>query len=860
MKNPWLKFAAVFAIILTVWTVGGFLLHRFVVQQNNATQLEETAQDLMRRAEKAVDFAVIAATELLVSGQTQCSPETRSVLRRLVVATGNSTDVFLVTSSGSCSGIDDLGITLPSEDERAGWSVARNAKYRIGKIDLGHTMLIGVSWGLGTDLEVVSVMNPDAFLFDALPNDLRNQGRIDLFLGDAIAASFLGDATRTLQSGNWAVFEAIGDRYPIGITMRIDTGDLAKWHAAISPGAILAWTAFGIIAACGAAATAIRNYNHALADVIRALKDKEISAYFQPIVDIESNRVIGCEALARWTKRSGETIPPGRFIPLIEDFDLNDDLLSIMVEQAARGLGGAFEQDASFYVSFNATPVQLSRPDFTDFMIELAHKNTIAPSQMCIEITERQIIASPDATAKTTAKLTAAGFRVAIDDAGTGHNGLAAIQQLDVDTIKIDKFFVDHIDDDPRSRVMVDMFVSVAARYGMKTVAEGVETAQQLNALRAARVRAMQGFLHSKPLPAEQFMIALTTTWKEDGQPNRSRQDPTAEAPANASDPEAETARLEALYRYQIIDSDDEEAFDRITRIAKDALGVKMTAIALIDQDRHWFKSIAGATRADLARRHDLCTQTVLDPEPTIVPDTFDDPLFRDDMQAQDAPDIRAYLGVPVQTSDGHRIGAVCCMDPQPRGFEDHEVALIKDLAAITMEQIEMRACAFFDALTTARARRSFWAEAETNLKLAHLQSRPFCALMLDIDHFKQINDAFGHKVGDEVLRGLGQRLNALLGENHVFGRMGGEEFAIAASGTDLSQMTALGEMLCAAIQDTAFQTSRGPILVTVSIGTAAADKMTLDLDDLIEQANWALYQAKDRGRNRVVAAPPRAA
>ncbi|MEM9707464.1 MAG: EAL domain-containing protein [Pseudomonadota bacterium] len=816
-----------------------------------------------------MDFVVIAATELLISGQTDCSIASQQVLRQSIVVTGKSIQAFLVTPNGACRAFEESPIDLPSEVDRAQWSQATNPNFRFGIVGSDQSQYLGISWGFGTELELVSFINPEAVVFDTLPAELRDRGRIDLAIDGEFVGAFLGDAAADIEGGDWGVFVTDDARYPISVALRVDRDDLDQWHANIPPGLIIIWSGVGFLFSCGLAYAVVSRHDQVLADVVRALTHQQMTAHFQPLFETGSLKVVGCEALARWTKPDGEIVSPGRFIPLIEEHGLADDLLSIMMEHAAKALRPIIEAEDDFYVSFNVTPDQLSQEGFAAAMIALSRKHLMPPQQVCIEITERQIMSSVETAAEETAALSAAGFRIAIDDAGTGHNGLASMQRLSANTIKIDKFFVDHIEDDPRSRVMVDMFVSVAARYGMQTVAEGVETSAQLATLRSADVSHVQGFLLSKPLPADEFVERFKSGWIHGEKPEASagRVDlpdlsrryqvngPFESEPGdNVQDADdAEVQRLAALYRYQILDTEEEEAFDRITRIIRNALDSTMAAIALIDAERRWFKSVAGGKRGELPREESFCNLTIKSPMPTVVPDAHQDPRFQDNILVTGPPYVRAYIGVPLQMSDGHRIGSVCCVDTHPREFSEKEVQLVKDLTSIVIEQIEMRSIALFDEMTGARSRQSFNTEAKIQLATSRIHRRPFSVMMLDIDHFKQVNDGYGHKVGDEVLAELGDRVSQLLPERYLFGRLGGEEFAIAMPGTEISSASALAERLRKIIEINPFATSRGAVPVTLSIGIARQVSPDDSLDQILEQADWALYQAKGRGRNRIV-------
>ncbi|MEM6577162.1 MAG: EAL domain-containing protein [Pseudomonadota bacterium] len=867
MLSVRVRFWLIFAVALLLWGAGGHQLHRFLTHQSNLRHLEETADLLVQRVERSVDFVVIASTELLMAGHVRCSDEAVSVLRKLVLGTGTVADIFMVADGQVCSSFGGLSAALPGEEIRSGWTDARNPNYRLGAITTDGRTMLGVSWGFGTELELVSAINADSMLFDMLAEDLRDAGSIALRNMGNVIARYPETLSAQPNGDHWMTFISGGDRYPIEIEIAVNPDALGNWHQSLSRPLAVFWVVLGMLGAAALSHLLIRRHDHAYDEVLTAIKTRQIKPFFQPIVDARSNSVIGCEALARWIKPTGEVTAPGRFIPLIEDRDLNGKLMESMFAQTCAVLGGYLSENPEFYVSFNVTPRQLIRKDFVKDLTRMVEAGGFLANQLCLEITERQLLASPEAAADTTRQLRRQGFRLAIDDAGTGHNGLAALQKLEVGAVKIDKYFIDHIDDDPRSRVMVDMLVSVARRYQMTTIAEGVETDNQLAVLRATGVHAFQGYLFSKPLPGEKFVAALVGEWQEDAhQPEPAQADgaPVASemiSSSGSADPnEDEAARLEALYRLQILDTEEEEVFDRIPRMIRQALNVPMAAIALIDEDRRWFKSVAGGQRGQLARRHSFCNKTIQSADPTIVRDTLQDEGFRDNILVKDAPYIRAYLGVPLVTNEGYRIGSVCCVDKRPRGFSADEIQLVKDMSLIVMEQMEMRTLALFDPLTSARTRRGFCSEAKHQLELARLTGHDFALAMLDIDHFKSVNDRFGHGAGDEILRAVGHRISEALPPDAFFGRMGGEEFAVALPNASRPEALRLAEDLRRMIDTPPFETKWGALHVTISVGIAQANGLTNGLEELLEQADWALYEAKGKGRNRVVTCADRVA
>jgi EAL domain-containing protein (putative c-di-GMP-specific phosphodiesterase class I) len=167
------------------------------------------------------------------------------------------------------------------------------------------------------------------------------------------------------------------------------------------------------------------------------------------------------------------------------------------------------KSDKQFTVALNIAPSHFVSPGFVEQLRALAADARVSTRQIVVEITERYELPDLDRASAVIDELQEHAFKVAIDDAGIGHSGLSYIQKLGVDVIKIDKFFIDSIGKDYSADVVVKMLVRLARELGMGTVAEGVETEQQVEVLRAAGVDEAQGFALAPPMPADQFFEFL---------------------------------------------------------------------------------------------------------------------------------------------------------------------------------------------------------------------------------------------------------------------------------------------------------------------------------------------------------------
>ena len=317
-----------------------------------------------------------------------------------------------------------------------------------------------------------------------------------------------------------------------------------------------------------------------------------------------------------------------------------------------------------------------------------------------------------------------------------------------------------------------------------------------------------------------------------------------------------EPARLAALQRYDVLDTPREAPFERITGLVRAVLAVPISTLSLIDSDRQWYKSCVGMDSIDLPREFSFCTHTIKAREPLFIPNTLEDPRFAKYPSVTGEPFIRSYLGVPLSSPDGYNLGALCALDLKPRDFSPGQVEVLKSFAALAVDELELRRIAQIDSLTGAATRRSFLLEMEKTISKFIRREQPAALLTMDIDHFKRVNDTFGHPAGDTVLRTVSSRLQTILRKEDLLGRLGGEEFGILLPDTELHQAVQVAEKLRCALQDSPIVLNE-PLRVTASFGIAALEADRISPELWLSRADQALYSAKRSGRNKCCAAAP---
>jgi EAL domain-containing protein (putative c-di-GMP-specific phosphodiesterase class I) len=243
-------------------------------------------------------------------------------------------------------------------------------------------------------------------------------------------------------------------------------------------------------------------------DLERALDRRELSLQYQPILDMATRTVTGVEALVRWNHPRWGLVHPGDFIGIAEETGLIADIGLYVLEEACRQCQEwqvAYGDDNAFSMSVNVSPRQLRGRDFVGDVWKALTRTGLHPSRLVLEITESVMLDAPQEAGERLRALKDLGVRLSIDDFGTGYSALSVLQDLPLDVLKIDKAFVDHVADDPRRAAFTQAIIRLGKTLGLALVAEGVETAEQADRLRALGCELAQGYFFSRPVDAERI-------------------------------------------------------------------------------------------------------------------------------------------------------------------------------------------------------------------------------------------------------------------------------------------------------------------------------------------------------------------
>jgi EAL domain-containing protein (putative c-di-GMP-specific phosphodiesterase class I) len=240
-------------------------------------------------------------------------------------------------------------------------------------------------------------------------------------------------------------------------------------------------------------------------DLYDAIHKDQLELYFQPKIDLRTNRTIGVEALVRWNHPKRGFLPPDEFIPMAEQTGLIQPLTRWILEAALRQCAQWHEEGLLINVAVNLSARSLEDTQILEMVSSALTKSGVAPHWLALELTESAVMANPDRAMEMLTKLHYRGVRISVDDFGTGYSSLAYLKKLPVSDIKIDKSFVMDMHKDGSDEVIVHSTIDLAHNMGLSVIAEGVENKTVCDRLLALGCDIAQGYYMCKPLPAKEL-------------------------------------------------------------------------------------------------------------------------------------------------------------------------------------------------------------------------------------------------------------------------------------------------------------------------------------------------------------------
>jgi diguanylate cyclase (GGDEF)-like protein len=602
-----------------------------------------------------------------------------------------------------------------------------------------------------------------------------------------------------------------------------------------------------------------------------------IVSALQPIVRLVNDTVIGYEALARYPPLARIGTPDELFASAAS-LNMQSAVDLACVTAALRAASNVGEADLFVNVLIGTLVDQRG----VAALDKAVHDARVDPASIVLEFSEREPVPDLALLQRIAAELRARGFRIAVDDAGAGHASMRVIAELRPEFIKVDRSLIQAIDADRARRALVVALLSFSGHIGARVIAEGIETTRERETLQSLGVQFGQGWLLGRPVlmhPLEgNTEEVVDPTWfalrevsptrvsaaTETSQPESLQRVAAAPHPARRGLARALSDAALALQ--------SEHDPLRILGVMADQMSrvVQVTEMAIFVADYETFRLVpvlaTGPERDEI-----LADSMSLDAgitgwafakgTPQNIPDTSKHPLAR---QIPGTSYVEESLLLVPLVATEHKLGIINCWRLGVGQFSDRELeaaSLFAHVAASAWRNaqlyVELVNAAMTDPLTRLYNSRWLRDTGERDLARAARDGKPVSLLLVDLDHFKAVNDSSGHAIGDLLLQRVATQLRTTVRGADAVVRLGGEEFVVLLHECGADAAMIVAEAVRAAVRDVAMPEGCSLDQLTASVGVATYPEHGRDLDQLLGAADRAMYAAKHEGRDRSVRALP---
>jgi diguanylate cyclase (GGDEF)-like protein len=307
--------------------------------------------------------------------------------------------------------------------------------------------------------------------------------------------------------------------------------------------------------------------------------------------------------------------------------------------------------------------------------------------------------------------------------------------------------------------------------------------------------------------------------------------------------PENEAERQRHLDSFNILDSEPDEDFDRITRIASQMLGMPIALISLVDHDRQWFLSRVGLVAKETAREVAFCAHTICSDQVMVVGDARDDCRFRDNPLVTGDPHIRFYAGAPLRTREGLPLGTLCVISSEPKQLGENEHRLLEELAGMVIHTLESRRDRYLCPLTGFQNRRPFFELGEREFQRSLISGLPLSISLIGLDDIATLSTRLSQGHGNRLLQEVAAMIRSELGSTDVPARVAAAEFAALQCGQDIEAGLALVARIRTRIAGQRIVVDGAQQLLSVSAGVASRIPEDTGFSDLFRRAETGLIQ-----------------
>lgn len=496
-------FAAVLPVLGSLWVLNIHGKDRLTADVKAAASL------MLSRAEAAIDASVTATEQLKQRQVSSCGVSERYHMSRIVSAEPWLDQMGIVDRDGVLRCMHNrprhsIKNFLPAHD-----SNARRIQLALLDEPIRGTRSLVVAVHIGNGVRAIARIRQEAIQIDPVANEIREDRASAVILSDKSIWYGHGEY-RILnvpisELGDYIVVNERSSKFPIYVRIAVHDHVVAQVDRSLRTAVMIGGCILAFVVFCVALGIIWRFEQASQLNIRTAIKRQEFIPYYQPIVDLSSGEIVGAEVLTRWIRKGENVLPPSDFIPLAASQGCIDELETAIWEQVVEDMSPVYGQRSDLKLALNVFGGRFNTVDLTDDLERNFKDTPIALGQLIVEVNERSAIADIKTARVIIDSIRSLGIQVALDDVGSGHGGLAALNQVTVDVIKLDKVLVEVLGSKLVSATVIKSLIDMAGSLGIGIIAEGLETQDQLVALRELGVTTAQGFLFSGIVSADDY-------------------------------------------------------------------------------------------------------------------------------------------------------------------------------------------------------------------------------------------------------------------------------------------------------------------------------------------------------------------
>jgi sensor c-di-GMP phosphodiesterase-like protein len=473
-------------------------------------EMAMTAARALASTEIRVGQSIAALQDLSARGVDSCKPAHVEAMRQAALLTGPIKQVMLIAPNGDTLCTDTSGLAARLEVLTSAVTAMPDIVLDVMKLPARDERFLRIrKIGQPDKPALAALVSASLLLPQTSAQGGRSLGATRIAMADG---TLLGDSGMTPEPATpGAQFSDSlrSKQYPLIMTVSMPHSGVVANHDDLRRIGIVVTGGIALVILLFALLLIKRQPPDPNAEMARAIRDDEFVPYYQPVVDLQSGRLLGAEVLVRWRAPDGTIIEPGAFVLLLESSGLVLEFTRKLMRRVRKELADAVGSRPYMSIAFNVAPRHFDDALILHDLATVFDGSGLRLSQIVLELTERHEVADLTNMRRTIAALQRVGCRVAIDDVGTGHSGLSYILKLGVDIIKMDKMFVEAIGSEGHSKAIIETLIDLAKNMRMEIIAEGVETFDQVTYLRERGIGAAQGYVFAPPLPAGTFLQLL---------------------------------------------------------------------------------------------------------------------------------------------------------------------------------------------------------------------------------------------------------------------------------------------------------------------------------------------------------------